>query len=69
MTEPSNTDDGIRLAKRVAEVAGCSRADAERYIAGGWVSVDGVVADDPATRVTAGQQVAMLPGATPVEPT
>jgi len=68
MTEPSNTDDGIRLAKRVAEVAGCSRADAERYIAGGWVSVDGVVADDPASRVTPTQAVVMLPGATPVEP-
>ncbi|MGF6273220.1 23S rRNA pseudouridine2604 synthase [Massilia sp. UYP11] len=68
MIAPPNTDDGIRLAKRVAEVAGCSRADAERYIAGGWVSVDGVVAEDPATRVTAAQQVVMLPGATPVEP-
>lgn len=62
------TDDAIRLAKRVADVAACSRADAERYIAGGWVSVDGVIADDPASRVTPEQVVAMLPGATPVEP-
>lgn len=61
-------DEGIRLAKRVAEVAACSRAEAERYIAGGWVSVDGVVAEDPATRVLPAQQVALLPGATPVEP-
>jgi len=68
MMSAPTPEDGIRLAKRVAEVAACSRADAERYIAGGWVSVDGVVAEDPATRVTPEQQVVMLPGATPVEP-
>ena len=62
------TDEGIRLAKRVAEIAGCSRAEAERYIAGGWVSVDGEVIDDPATRVLPAQQVALLPGATAEEP-
>jgi 23S rRNA pseudouridine2604 synthase len=62
------TDEGIRLAKRVAETAGCSRAEAERYIAGGWVSVDGEVIDDPATRVLPAQQVALLPGATAEEP-
>ena len=68
MTTELKTGDGIRLAKRVADIAVCSRADAERYIAGGWVSVDGVVAEDPASRVTPEQQVVMLPGATPVEP-
>lgn len=62
------TDEAIRLAKRVADLAGCSRADAERYIAGGWVTVDGVVAEDPANRVTLEQAVVLLPGATPVEP-
>jgi 23S rRNA pseudouridine2604 synthase len=61
-------EDGIRLAKRVADAVGCSRADAERYIAGGWVSVDGVVAEDPAARVTAAQTVALLPGAVAEEP-
>lgn len=60
--------DGIRLAKRVAEIVPCSRGEAERYIAGGWVTVDGAVAEDPATRVTAAQAVALLPGAEPVEP-
>ena len=62
------TEDGIRLAKRVAEIVPCSRAEAERYIAGGWVTVDGAVAEDPATRVTAAQAVALLPGAEPVDP-
>ena len=61
-------DDAVRLAKRVAELRGCSRAEAERYIAGGWVTVDGALVEDPATRVSPGQAVAVLPGATAIEP-
>jgi 23S rRNA pseudouridine2604 synthase len=62
------SDAGIRLAKRVAEIVPCSRAEAERYIAGGWVSVDGTVVDEPATRVLPEQRVLLLPGATAEEP-
>lgn len=43
---------GERLAKRVATLRPCSRAEAERLIEGGWVCVDGNVADDPARRIT-----------------
>ena len=43
--------DPVRLARRVIELTGCSRADAEQYIKGGWVSVDGAVVEDPAFRV------------------
>lgn len=72
MTETKQQDgeagEGVRLAKRVAEIVPCSRAEAERYIAGGWVSVDGLVAEDPATRVTPAQAVSLLPGAEPTEP-
>ena len=39
--------DPVRLAKRVADLAHCSRADAEQYIQGGWVSVDGQVVEAP----------------------
>jgi 23S rRNA pseudouridine2604 synthase len=46
MTEP------IRLAKRVAELRACSRREAEQYITGGWVQVDGVVVEEPQFRVT-----------------
>ncbi|GAB3445399.1 RNA pseudouridine synthase [Massilia solisilvae] len=60
-------DEGVRLAKRIAAQVPCSRAEAERYIAGGWVSVDGTVVEDPATRVTDAQTVALLQGATAVE--
>jgi 23S rRNA pseudouridine2604 synthase len=56
-------DDAIRLAKRLAAQVGCSRAEAERYIANGGVTVDGAVVEDPATRVRPAQVVALLPGA------
>jgi len=39
--------DPVRLSKRVAELVGCSRADAERYIENGWVRVDGEVIEAP----------------------
>jgi 23S rRNA pseudouridine2604 synthase len=68
MNGPAHDGGGIRLAKRVAEAVPCSRGEAERYIAGGWVTVDGAVVEDPATRVTSQQAVALLPGAQPVEP-
>jgi 23S rRNA pseudouridine2604 synthase len=44
--------DPVRLAKRVAELRTCSRSEAERYITGGWVRVDGVVVEEPQFRVT-----------------
>jgi 23S rRNA pseudouridine2604 synthase len=56
MTEPA------RLAKRVAELRGCSRREAEQYIAGGWVKVDGIVVEEPQFRV-ADQRIDVDPGA------
>ena len=46
MTEP------IRLSKRVAELKACSRREAEQFIAGGWVTVNGQVVDEPQARVS-----------------
>jgi len=43
--------EGERLAKRVAQLRGCSRSEAEQYIEGGFVRVDGVVVEDPPFRV------------------
>ncbi|GGK03525.1 rRNA pseudouridine synthase [Luteimonas terricola] len=43
--------DPVRLARRVIELTQCSRTDAEQYIKGGWVSVDGQVVEDPAHKV------------------
>ena len=45
MTEP------VRLAKRVAALAQCSRREAEMYIEGGWVRVDGVAIEEPQFKV------------------
>jgi 23S rRNA pseudouridine2604 synthase len=41
-----------RLVKRVMDVARCSRGDAEHYITGGWVRVNGVVVELPGHRVS-----------------
>ena len=43
---------GERLAKRVAELVPCSRREAEQYIEGGWVSVNGQVVEEPMVRVS-----------------
>jgi 23S rRNA pseudouridine2604 synthase len=55
--------DAIRLAKRVAQELGCSRRQAEQYIEGGWVSVDGTIIEEPAERITPEQHVRLDPAA------
>lgn len=55
--------DPIRLSKRLAEQLGCSRREAELYIEGGWVSVDGEIIEAPFFKVS-DQHVELLPGAT-----
>lgn len=63
MTEP------VRLSRRVVEIAGCSRSEAEQYVQGGWVRVDGVVVEEPQFKVT-DQRVELDPDAKlePAEP-
>ncbi|HEY1147355.1 MAG TPA: RNA pseudouridine synthase [Pseudoduganella sp.] len=60
-------DATIRLAKRVAEMVPCSRREAEIYIEGAFVSVDGVVVEEPGARVAPHQQVTLAPDATLLE--
>jgi 23S rRNA pseudouridine2604 synthase len=48
-----------RLAKRLANQLPCSRSDAESYIAGGWVRVDGQVVEEPRARVHDAQAVTL----------
>lgn len=61
--------EAVRLDKRVAELAGCSRAQAQQYIEGGWVRVDGEVVEEPQAPVTT-QAVVLDPEARlePAEP-
>src|SRR3546814_13424260 len=44
---PSTSGPSERPSRRVAEQLGCSRAQAEQYIEGGWVRVDGEVVETP----------------------
>lgn len=62
MSEPAGQDPE-RLARRVAAQVRCSRAEAERFITGGWVRVDGQVVDRPEARVRLSQQVVLDPEA------
>lgn len=62
-TQPTPDLPGLRLAKRLAAQLSCSRNEAERYIAGGWVRVDGQVVDLPETRVLPQQVVTLDAGA------
>jgi 23S rRNA pseudouridine2604 synthase len=61
----TEADEGIRLAKRVAALAACSRREAELLIENGAVRVDGVPALLPQSRVRADQQVEIEAGAKP----
>ena len=61
--------EAIRLAKRLIEIVHCSRREAELYIAGGWVMVDGQVVEAPQFMVS-DQSVTLHPDAslTPIAP-
>ncbi|GFM85918.1 RNA-binding protein S4 [Pseudomonas cichorii] len=54
--------DPIRLSKRLIELVGCSRREAELYIEGGWVTVDGEVVEEPQFKV-GNQKVELSPDA------
>ncbi|MEY2678244.1 MAG: hypothetical protein RLZ00_936 [Pseudomonadota bacterium] len=43
---------GERLSKRIMQLRECSRREAEQYIEAGFVRVDGVVVQEPQSRVT-----------------
>lgn len=52
----------VRLAKRLAATLPCSRREAELYIAGGWVMVDGLAVEEPQFMVTE-QKIELHPDA------
>nr|WP_297458551.1 rRNA pseudouridine synthase [uncultured Halomonas sp.] len=54
--------DPIRLSKYLAAQLPCSRREAEQYIAGGWVLVDGKVVEEPQFKVDT-QTVSLALGA------
>lgn len=48
--------DSVRLSKHLINLIGCSRREAQLYIEGGWVLVDGHIIDEPQFPIT-NQQV------------
>jgi 23S rRNA pseudouridine2604 synthase len=60
-------DDTVRLAKRLSEMLPCSRREAELYILGGWVSVDGELVEEAGVRVAPEQTIVLSPQATLAE--
>jgi 23S rRNA pseudouridine2605 synthase len=61
-TQPKTSapeNKGERIAKLLARTGLCSRRDAERWISGGRVSIDGVTLTSPAVNVTPGMAVAV----------
>ncbi len=66
MTDTSS-DNTARLVKRVADTLPCSRREAEQYIEGGFISVDGTVVEEPGARVAPEQKIDLLPGASLLE--
>jgi 23S rRNA pseudouridine2604 synthase len=55
--------ESIRLSKRLADMLPCSRREAEQYIEGGWVKIDGEVVEVVGYRVTPEQVVEIMPDA------
>jgi 23S rRNA pseudouridine2604 synthase len=60
---PLPTPEPLRLAKRVAQLLPCSRSEAEQYVEGGWVRVEGRVIEEPQFKVAAQQTVTVDPEA------
>lgn len=63
----THTDTTVRLAKRVADMRPCSRREAEQYIEGGWVSVDGQLVEEAGARVAPQQEVVIAADASLLE--
>lgn len=51
VVQAASATTGERLSKRVMALKDCSRKEAEQYIEGGWVQVNGVVVEEPQHRV------------------
>ncbi|MFS2003735.1 RNA pseudouridine synthase [Duganella sp. CT11-25] len=66
-TNDSSNDNTVRLAKRLADERPCSRREAELYIEGGFVSVDGVLVEEAGARVTMEQEITVADDATLLE--
>jgi 23S rRNA pseudouridine2604 synthase len=66
-TPAADAGDTPRLSKRMGELGLCSRREAEAWIVGGWVKVDGRVVDTLGVRVSRQARIDVDPAATHVQ--
>lgn len=57
--------ESVRLSKYLAARFSCSRREAENYVQGGWVRVDGQMVEEPGLRIEPHQQVDLADNARP----
>lgn len=55
--------DSVRLSKYLATRFACSRREAENYVQGGWVRVDGQIVEEPGLRIEPHQEVELAKNA------
>lgn len=55
--------ESVRLSKYLAAHFSCSRREAENYVQGGWVRVDGVIVEEPGVRIEPHQKVELAQNA------
>ena len=55
--------ESLRLAKRLSSQLGCSRGEAIKYIENGYVTVDGLIIEEPGFHVQSEQQIELMPDA------
>ncbi|MFD1556385.1 pseudouridine synthase [Paraburkholderia silviterrae] len=58
-----DSDNALRLSKRMSELGLCSRREADEWIEKGWVYVDGEVVDTLGAKVTPEQRIEVDPAA------
>jgi 23S rRNA pseudouridine2604 synthase len=55
--------ESVRLSKYLADRFSCSRREAENYVQGGWVRVDGQIIEEPGLRIEPQQKVELATNA------
>lgn len=55
--------ESVRLSKYLADRFSCSRREAENYVEGGWVRVDGQIIEEPGFRIDPHQKVELAKNA------
>ncbi|HRP90816.1 MAG TPA: pseudouridine synthase [Edaphocola sp.] len=63
MKKEKDSEEAMRLSKRLAHLGYCSRREADVYISKGWVMVNGVVEKEKGAKVNSQDVIELLPKA------